>query len=87
DMVHPNYMATDFVLENFIKTFMSDETHAVIKELRKLNIACKHRPVHPGTEAHQQFLATNLERVKRLQQQYPFLNLEREISYFSNNNS
>jgi len=84
DMVHPNYLATDFVLENFIKSFMSDETTLIIKEIRKLNIARKHRPVHPNTMAHSQFLASNLEKVQSLQQQYPFLNLEDEINYFSN---
>ncbi len=86
DMVHPNYLATDFVLEKFINTFMSDETNAVIKEIRKINIARKHRSVHPTTKAHQQFLASNLEKVKTLQQQYSFLNLEEEISHFSNTN-
>lgn len=84
DMVHPNYLATDFVLEGFIKTFMSDETNNIIKELKKLNTARKHRSAHPETEAHQNFLKTNLQKAKALQQQYPFLSLEDEFNYFSN---
>jgi hypothetical protein len=83
DMVHPNYLATDFVLENFINSFMSDETKAIIKEIRKLNTARNHRPVHPHTRAHQQFLASNFENIKALQKQYAFLNLEEEVNYFS----
>ncbi len=86
DMVHPNYLATNFVLENFVETYMSDETKAVIKEMRKLNIAFKHRSTHSDTKAHQQFIESNLEKIKALQQQYPFLNLEEEINYFLNSN-
>jgi hypothetical protein len=83
DMVHPNYLATDFVLEQFIKTYMSDETTSIISEINKLNIARKHRSAHTDTKAHEQFLASNLEKVKSLQQKYPYLNLEEEINYFS----
>ena len=85
DMVHPNYLATDFVLEKFVKTFMSDETNTIIKEIRKLNISRKHQAVYPNTKAHQQFLLSNLDKVKTLQQQYPFLNLAEEMDYFSSN--
>jgi hypothetical protein len=84
DMVHPNYLATDYVLENFVRMFMSDETNAIIKEIKKLNIARKHRSVHPNTNAHRQFLLTNLEKAKMLQELYPFLNLCEEMEYFSN---
>ena len=87
DMVHPNYMATDFVLDHFIKTYMSDETIALIKEIRKLNTARKHRSVYPDTKAHREFLAKNLEKVKALQQQYMFLDFKEEVNYFSNSST
>ncbi|MFN2457212.1 MAG: GSCFA domain-containing protein [Chitinophagaceae bacterium] len=83
DMVHPNYLATDYVLENFIKIFMSAETQLLNKEIEKLNIACKHRSAHPNTKAHQNFLKDNLEKVSLLQQKYPFLDLQNERSYLS----
>jgi hypothetical protein len=84
DMVHPNYLATDYVLEQFIKTFMSEKTNEIIKEIRKLNIARKHRSIHPHSKAHANFMISNLEKVKSLREQHPFLNLEDEIKYFSN---
>jgi len=86
DMVHPNYLATDFVLQHFIQTFMSDETGDIIKEIRKLNIARKHRSAYPHTLAHQNFLNSNLEKTKVLHRQYPFLDLDEEINYFSRTN-
>ena len=82
DMVHPNYLATDFVLEHFIKTFMSDDTAALIKEIKKLNGARKHAPSYPSTEAHKKFLSIYLERTKHLQEQHPRLDLREELAYF-----
>lgn len=83
DMVHPNYLATDFVLEHFTRTYMSEATLALIGELKKIAIARKHRSAHPGTEAHKRFLQSHLLKTQALQQKYPFLDLQQEIAYFS----
>lgn len=84
DMVHPNYLATEFVLAKFIQTFMGDETIELINEIKKINIARKHRAIHPHTKAHQEFLKNNLKKLKSLQKQFEFLNFDEEIDYFSN---
>jgi hypothetical protein len=83
DMVHPNYLATDFVLEHFTRTYMSDTTLTIIEDLKKLAIARKHRSAHPGTEAHKKFLESYLVKAQTLQEKYPYLKLEQEIDYFS----
>ena len=83
DMVHPNYLATDYVLEEFQKMFMSAETTEIIKKVKEINLARKHRPAHPHTEAHQDFLKANLQKTKALQQQYHYLNLAEELAYFT----
>jgi hypothetical protein len=82
DMVHPNYLATDFVLENFVETFVTEESRSAITDIKKLNTSRKHRSSHPGTEAHKKFLKENLDRVKSLQKQYPFIDFTEEINYF-----
>lgn len=82
DMVHPNYLATDFVLEKFLFTFMNPETRELVTELRKLNVARRHKAQHPLTEAHQQFLKTYLEKSKALQERYPALSFSEELRYF-----
>ncbi len=83
DMVHPNYLATDYVLEEFQKMFMSAGTREVIKKLKEINLARKHRPAHPNTEAHRIFLKANLQKTVALQQQYHYLNLDEELAYFT----
>jgi hypothetical protein len=83
DMVHPNYLATDFVLEKFLESFTSAETKELVGELRKLAIARKHKPQHPNTEAHQKFIKAYLKKTDELQARYPHISFAEELQYFS----
>lgn len=83
DLVHPNYLATSFVLEHFLKTYVSEGDRKLLEEVRKLNIARKHRPSFPETQAHQNFRAVNLEKARRLQEANPNLDFSKEIGFFS----
>ncbi len=84
DLVHPNYQATSFVIEQFMKSFVNDFSVQLSKEVQQINIARKHKAFHPETNAHQQFLLSNAERVRTLMNNYPFLDLSEELVYFSN---
>ncbi len=83
DLVHPNYAGTEFVLEKFTDTCIDEESKQLMKEIKTIVTARKHRAFQPETNAHQQFLHSNLERVQRLQESNPFLNLKEEIKYFT----
>lgn len=83
DLAHPNYMATEFVLEKFAANCIDAFSQQLMEEIRNINIARKHKPFQPKTKAHQDFLKTYLERAKFLQEEYPFLDLQNEIGYFS----
>jgi hypothetical protein len=83
DLVHPNYMATNFVLQKFISGCMDEETSDLIEELRKISVARRHKPFQSTTAAHKRFLETSAEKAKELQKKYPFLDLKEELAYFS----
>jgi GSCFA family len=83
DMVHPNYPATEFVLEKFAASCIAEESQQLMKEVRKIMIARKHRAFQPGTKAHQQFLLSHFEKTKALQENHAYLNLKEELAYFS----
>lgn len=85
DLVHPNYMATTFVLEKFTETFIDDASRELIKDLKPIVIARKHRPFQPGSNAHRQFLQTHLEKAKAIGEKHAFLDLEEEIKFFTHN--
>ena len=83
DMAHPNYAATEFVLEKFVHSFVEPASRQLMGELRKIMVARRHRPQHPQTKAHRDFLQNHYEKVKDLQAKYPILNLADELRYFS----
>ncbi len=82
DMVHPNYPATEFVMEKFTASCIDEASQQLMKEVKPIIIARKHRAFQPETKAHQQFLKTNFEKAKTLQEKYSFLNLADELNYF-----
>lgn len=83
DMVHPNYAATEFVLEKFVQHFVDEEARELMQEIKKIVTARKHKAIQPATQAHQRFLRTHLQKAQALQQQHAFLDLSEEINYFS----
>ena len=83
DFVHPNYMATDFVLQKFASSCLDNESKQLMEELKKINIARRHKAFQPATNAHKQFLQSSAEKTKELQKKYPFLDLKDELDYFT----
>jgi hypothetical protein len=82
DLVHPNYMATEFVLDKFAEACIDDGTKLLMEEVKKIVIARKHKPFQPDTNAHRQFLKIHFEKAKELQEKYPFLDMKEELDYF-----
>ncbi len=83
DMVHPNYPATQFVLEKFTEYGIEPAARPLMEELRKLVMARRHRPLHPATEAHARFRREQYEKAAGLARRFPFLDLSQELNYFS----
>lgn len=85
DLVHPNYAATQFILEKFSNTLMDKETQDLMATIRKIVIAKNHLPFNPSSTQHKKFLATFYEQTFLLSKQYPFINFEEELKYFNQN--
>lgn len=83
DLVHPNYAATEFVLEKFAESCIEPASLHIMKEVKDIIIARNHKAFQPETKAHQQFLMTYFEKTNALQKKYPFLDLKDELVYFS----
>ncbi|SFP71876.1 GSCFA domain-containing protein [Parafilimonas terrae] len=83
DLAHPNYAATQFVLDKFSETCFSQSTKELVEEIKKIVIAKKHKPFNSQSSLHKKFLQQQLEKAKDILQRHPYLNLEEEIKYFS----
>jgi hypothetical protein len=83
DFVHPNYLATSFVWEQFVKSCIAEPAQHSMKLVQDIATARSHRTRFPDTDAHRKFKSSYLQKVKDLKQQFPFLDMEEELKYFS----
>jgi hypothetical protein len=82
DLVHPNYVGTQYVMEKFMEYYVSADSRQLAEEIRKLLIARKHRPHHPDTDAHRQFIKEQYSKTVTLAGQFPLLDFKDELEYF-----
>lgn len=82
DLAHPNYAATQFVMEKFQDYAFDESTIQLSKEIKQLTIAKNHKPFHAGSKLHQQFLKQQLERAKVLAKEHSYIDLNEEFDFF-----
>ncbi|HAO46580.1 MAG TPA: GSCFA domain-containing protein [Ferruginibacter sp.] len=83
DMVHPNYAATNYVWEKFIAACIDEPSQQLMKEIAVITAARNHKPFNPTSQQHKKFLQANLEKLRKLQEQYPYINFEEEAAFFT----
>lgn len=83
DLVHPNYMATELVLEKFATYCIDEESRQLMLEIKRIVTARKHKAFQPDTTAHRHFLLVHADKTRSLQEKYPFLDLAEELNYFN----
>lgn len=83
DMAHPGNQAVRFVLEHFCQTYMESHTRELMSDVLQIISAQKHRPLHPNTPAHRQFLKFFLEKTNRLKEVLPMVSWDDQLRYFS----
>jgi hypothetical protein len=82
DMVHPNYLATNYVWEKFSNACIDGKSREVFKELQLIQNALKHRPMHPESEEHKKFRAKTYKAILELSSRFPSMDFSSEIEYF-----
>ena len=82
DLAHPNYAATQFVLERFSDYAFNESTKELLETIKKIVIAKKHKPFNPESSLHKKFLQQQLEKTKQLMQTHPYLKMDEELKYF-----
>ncbi len=83
DMAHPNQQAIDYVWNKFSDMFFDKDTHALITKLNELNLSLNHRPLNTTGKAFSDFKSLQVKKCLELKTQYPYLDLDTEIRYFS----
>lgn len=84
DLAHPNYQATQFVLDHFYQSFMEPAAIPLMEQVQQIVMARKHKAFQPETNAHRQFLRSFADKTRELQETHRFLDLKEELEYFEN---
>ncbi len=82
DLVHPNFPATQFVWEHFVRSCMGPVAQEVQPQVQEIITARSHRSRFPETSAHKKFKENYAAKTKALMNKYPFLGMEDELTYF-----
>lgn len=82
DFVHPNYLATSYVWEQFTQNCIARPAQELMKTVHEIVVARSHRPRFPDTEAHQRFLHSYATKVRLLMEQHPYLDMKEMLAYF-----
>ena len=82
DFAHPNYLATSYVWEQFVKACISPQVHGIMEQVQEINTARAHRSRFPETEAHKKFKQSYIIKSRAMMEKYPFLDLREELTYF-----
>lgn len=85
DMLHPNNQAIEYIWEKFSASYFNAKTVSLKEQIGKIVSAKQHRPFNPDTEQHKSFLKSFFGKTKALAEQYPLLDFDEELHYFSLN--
>lgn len=71
DMLHPNKTAINYIWEKFKDVWINDESQAIMDEIETIQNGLAHRPFHPNSDAHQQFLQQLTSKMENLKTNFP----------------
>lgn len=78
DMAHPSEMAVQYIWKKFESRYLPADEAILRQRIDKIQRSVAHRPLHPGTEAHQQHLSRLLTQMSELETEYEEINFDAE---------
>jgi hypothetical protein len=70
DMIHLNQPCIDYIWDNFVKTYFSEEAQQYIKDIHQLVTDCKHRPVDILSKEYACFLNKTYQKLVSVSKRY-----------------
>lgn len=73
DLLHPSTMAIDYIWQRFRETTISQTIASTLDEVDAIQKSLLHKPFNSNSESHQKFQAKLQEKIKKLHEDYPFI--------------
>jgi hypothetical protein len=77
DMIHPSEVAEDYIWQKFGERYFDNDLKQFISKWKEIRSALDHRPFHPGSPAHQKFVA---QTIKKLEELKDLIDVDKEIA-------
>lgn len=82
DMAHPNLQAINYVWSKFSEVYFNEITQQMNTKLSQIHQAYLHRIMNQSSENAMKFKESFYQKCVSLKEEFPFLNLEEELTYF-----
>lgn len=79
DMLHPTALAETYIWEKFTGAYFEISFREFTQEWDKILRAMEHKPFHPASEQHQNFVQQTLEKLRGLAEK---VDITQELAYF-----
>ena len=73
DLLHPSAVAVDYIWERFKENWIDPSMYPTMKEVDAIQKGLQHRPLHPDSEAHANFVRQMEVRMDKMLSEYPFM--------------
>lgn len=81
DLIHPNEIAEEYIIDKFSNTYFNKDLLAFIAEWKKIKLALLHKPFNPKTIQHQTFIKKIIEKIQSLSDK---IDIEKELKFLNN---
>ena len=76
DLIHPNDQGEEVVWDFFKDHWIEPELEAVLGQIQSIQQGLAHRPLHPDSQEHRNFVMQLKKRIQNLQRQYPHMTFD-----------
>jgi hypothetical protein len=83
DMIHPSDFAIEYVWEKISNHYFNDETMKIMNDIKSIHLAMNHRPRNINSLEYIKFLETHINKINALKEKYNFIDLKKELDYFT----
>ncbi len=77
DMIHPSTVAEEYIWDKFGEKYFSPELTSFLAQWKEILRAINHKPFHPASRAHLDFLNETLKKVENLSS---LINVDNEVA-------
>jgi len=82
DMLHPNETAIGYIWGLFEEAYMSGAQRATNQEIVEFRSAALHKPFHPHSQAHQQFVRAQVDRLSMFGERHSEIDIQSLMDLF-----